>query len=94
MEGQEIRDELRGRGHSFSAIAALLKTSVTQVSRVAYRKRTSHRIAIAIATALDKNPISVFPDVPAYHEPYRPAAERRRLLAQQLKAKNLIESRV
>jgi transcriptional regulator with XRE-family HTH domain len=94
VKGNAIREELKVRGHSFSALAKLLGLSTMQVSRVAHRSRTNHRVALAIATALDKPIDEVFPDKREYHRVYMPDAQRQQLLARQLRDQNLIEQRV
>jgi len=77
MDAREIRIELLKKGLNYTRISNILNVSTTSVAGVARRIRTSHRIAIAISTALGSSTEAVFPDVPEYHRPYMNDAKKR-----------------
>lgn len=79
MDAQHIRGELLKKGLNFSKIANMLEVSANAVSKVAKRERTSHRIAVAIATALDVDVSTVFPETPSYHRPYMDSSEKQKV---------------
>lgn len=76
MDASQIRIALISKGLNYSVISNILDVSKTSVSCVAHRTRTSHRIAVAIATALDKEIKEVFPDVPDYHRPFMQRSQK------------------
>lgn len=90
MDAERIRHLLLKRGYNFARIAKLLDLSGPHVSLVVRRLRHNHRVAIAIATALEKPVDHVFPDVPMYHGPIRTDEERDQELAQRLQAQGVL----
>lgn len=84
MNAESIREQLKLRGYNFTRIANVLGVSQNYVGMVAARKRTNHRVAIAIATALEKPVRLIFPDVPMYHGPVMSDDEREAELARKL----------
>lgn len=88
MDGQRICTELKARGYNFTRIARVLAVSPNHVSAVARRIRLNHRVAIAIATALEVPVDLVFPDVPMYHGPVMTDEEREAALARKLEQIN------
>ncbi|GJM12774.1 MAG: hypothetical protein DHS20C12_11770 [Pseudohongiella sp.] len=69
MKAAEIRAGLLAKGLTYTSIANILNVSQVAVSGVAHRTKTSHRIAVAICTALDKSTSEVFPDCDCYQRP-------------------------
>lgn len=84
VDAKCIREALNSMGFNYSRIANALGVSVSAVSMVAKRARYSHRVAIAICTALEKHPMVVFPDVPMYHGALMTDREREEALARKL----------
>lgn len=84
MDAERILEKLSTRGYSYTLIARALGVSPALVSMTARRIRHSHRVAIAIATALEMRVDTVFPDIPMYHGPVMSNAEREAALAQKL----------
>ena len=91
MDSTAIRQELRARGYSYKAIADCLDYTCEYVSMVACRKRTSHRVAAAIAAAVGRPASEVFPDIKAYHPPYVSQSDRNRELARRLEQHGLVQ---
>lgn len=69
ITGHEIRKLLKAQGLTFTDIARMLKVTVPHVWQVAHRKRESARVGQALAVALGKPVIEVFPDQPDYTRP-------------------------
>lgn len=84
MDADRIQEKLAARGYNYTRIANVLGVTPCLVSMVARRLRQSHRVAIAIATALEARVDTVFPDVPMYHGPFMTNAEREAALALKL----------
>jgi lambda repressor-like predicted transcriptional regulator len=68
MEHETIKSELRKKGYTLAMIAEALSCSPTNIQQVSKRLNQSHRVANAIATALELDVKTVFPDVPSYTE--------------------------
>lgn len=66
MDRETIKSELNKKGYSLAMIAAALNCSAVNVQQVVKRLNHSHRVAHAIATALELPIQEVFPDVPTY----------------------------
>lgn len=66
MNYEAIKVELRKKGYSLAMIATALNLSPISIQRVCKRLDVSHRTATAVATALDKEVVDVFPDVANY----------------------------
>lgn len=90
MDADRILDLLTDKGYNFTRIAKILDFSPPYVSSVARRTRHNHRIAIAIATALEKPVDHIFPDVPLYHGPLKSDEERDLDLALRLQEQGVI----
>ncbi len=90
MDVDRIREQLKARGYNFTQIANVVGFSSNYVSSVARRMRQNHRVAIAIATALEKPIDRVFPDVPMYHGPVMTTRQREEALARQLEEQGVI----
>ncbi len=90
VDVDRIREQLKGRGYNFTHIANVLNLSPNYVSSVARRIRQNHKVAIAIATALEKPVERVFPDVPMYHGPVMTTQQRKEALARQLEEQGVI----
>ncbi|HDZ10047.1 XRE family transcriptional regulator [Pseudohongiella sp.] len=90
MNTERIRELLGQHGYSLSRIAKLLDVQPSYVSLVVARKRRNHRVAIAIATAIERPVDSVFPDVPLYHGPLTTAEQRDAELARRLQSQGVI----
>lgn len=90
MDAIRIRELLKDKGYNFTRIAKAMGMSAEYVAFVAHRKRQSHSIAIAIATAIGKPVDLVFPDVPLYHEPFLTDEERENVLVEKLEKQGVI----
>lgn len=90
MDAERIRHLLLNKGYNYARIAKLLELSAPHVSLVVRRLRHNHRVAIAIATAIEKPVDHVFPDVPMYHGPIKTDEERDQDLARRLQAQGVI----
>lgn len=90
MNAERIRQLLGQHGYNLSRIAKLLDLAPSYVSLVIGRKRQNHRVAIAVATAIERPVDSVFPDVPLYHGPIKTAKQRDEELAQRLQTQGVI----
>jgi transcriptional regulator with XRE-family HTH domain len=90
VDVDRIREQLRSRGYNFTQIANVLKVTPNHVSAVARRVRQNHKVAIAIATALEKPVERVFPDVPMYHGPVMTQQQREEALSRQLEEQGVI----
>lgn len=66
MDYETIKTELRNKGYSMSMIADALGCTPVNVHQVCKGSNNSHRVANAVATALDLSIEQVFPDVPSY----------------------------
>lgn len=84
MDADRILEKLAASGYTYTNIANALGVSPTLVSLTARRLRHSHRVAVAIATALEMPVDTVFPDIPMYHGPFMTGAEREAALARKL----------
>lgn len=84
MDADRILEKLTARGYNYTRIANVLGVTPALVSLTARRLRHSHRVAIAIATALEMRVDTVFPDIPMYHGPVMSNAEREAALAKKL----------
>ena len=94
MDAKHILNALHSKGLSYRRLANMLDVSKALISNVSARRASSHRIAVALATAIDKPIEQVFPDVPAYHRPYVPpaqAAEASAALEKQYKSMGLVQ---
>jgi len=90
MDAERIRERLSEKGYNFARIAKLLGLSPTHVSLVACRSRKNHRVALAIATAMEKPVDHVFPDIPLYHGPLKTDEQRDQELAKRLAEQGII----
>ncbi|MDF1622505.1 MAG: hypothetical protein P1V33_03425 [Pseudohongiella nitratireducens] len=90
MDAERIRKRLSDKGYNYARIAKLLNLSAPYVSLVARRSRQNHRVALAIATAIEKPVDHVFPDVPVYHGPLKTDEQRDKELAELLAEKGVI----
>lgn len=89
LSGDDLLQSLHDVGLTFSDLAKLLRVTPQHVRGVAHRKTYSARIAKAIAVAIGKPLVDVFPDVPQYFE-NKPVVDPK-VRASRLKAvKNLI----
>lgn len=77
MDTKQIKKELAARGFDFSMLAQAIEKSPSLVSKVASRKAISRPVATAIAKAIERPLLEVFPDVDVYHQPQTNAAERK-----------------
>ncbi len=84
MDADRILEKLATRGYNYTRISNVIGVTPAYVSLVARRIRHNHRVAIAIATALEMRVDTVFPDIPMYHGPLMTNAEREAALAQKL----------
>lgn len=90
MDAERIRERLSEKGYNFARIAKLLDLSPPYVSLVVRRSRQNHRVALAIATAMEKPVDHVFPDVPLYHGPLKTDEQRDQELAKRLAEQGII----
>lgn len=71
MSGDKIHQSLRSQNLTYSDLARLLGVTVQHISGVCHRKTYSARVAKAIAVAIGKPLVEVFPDVPQYFNKVR-----------------------
>lgn len=90
MDAKRIRELLHAKGYNFTRIAKVVGMSDVYVAMVADRKRHSHLIAVAIATAIGRPINQVFPDVPQYHEPFLTNEQKEEALRLKLQSQGFI----
>lgn len=86
MTPQEIKAELQARGYSIAMLAEVIGKSGALVGAVINKKLVALPTAKAIAKAIDKPVLEVFPDVPSYQTAARAnRQDLRELKKQELK---------
>ncbi|GAB3021620.1 helix-turn-helix domain-containing protein [Bowmanella dokdonensis] len=66
MDSKQIRQALHDKGFTYQMLGKQLGIHAQTFSNVAARRASSYHAAEAIAKALGKSIIEVFPDVPSY----------------------------